>query len=44
MHGGGSPDGAKMLINVKSDMNHLIKLARNIADIDEEIIVESKKR
>jgi 4-hydroxybutyryl-CoA dehydratase/vinylacetyl-CoA-Delta-isomerase len=44
MHGGGSPDGAKMLINVHSDMNHFINLARKIAGIEEEIVVEPKKK
>jgi len=44
MHGGGSPDGAKLLINAKSDMNHYIELAKKIANIDEEINVESRKK
>jgi 4-hydroxybutyryl-CoA dehydratase/vinylacetyl-CoA-Delta-isomerase len=42
MHGGGSPDGAKMIINSKSDMNYFISLAKNIIDLEEDIIVESK--
>ncbi len=44
MHGGGSPDGAKLLINAKSDINQYIELAKRIASIDEEIIVEPKKK
>jgi len=36
MHGGGSPDGAKYLINAKSDINHFIDLAKRIANIEEE--------
>lgn len=44
MHGGGSPDGAKLLINARSDVNHYIDLAKRLANIDEEIIVEQKKK
>lgn len=44
MHGGGSPDGAKLLINAKSDVNHYVDLAKRIANIDENIVVESKKK
>ncbi len=44
MHGGGSPDGAKLLINAKSDINHYIDLAKRIGNIDEDIVVESKKK
>jgi len=44
MHGGGSPDGAKLLINLSTDMNHFIDLAKNIASIDEEITVAPKKK
>lgn len=44
MHGGGSPDGAKLLINARSDVNHYIELAKRLANIDEEIIVEQKKK
>jgi len=44
MHGGGSPDGAKLLINARSDVSHYIELAKRLANIDEEIIVEQKKK
>ena len=37
MHGGGSPDGAKYLINATSDINHFIDLAKKIACIEEEL-------
>ena len=44
MHGGGSPDGAKMIINAKTDLDHFIKLAKNIIQLDEDILVEYKKK
>jgi 4-hydroxybutyryl-CoA dehydratase / vinylacetyl-CoA-Delta-isomerase len=44
MHGGGSPDGAKIMINAKSDINHYIDLAKRLADIKEDITVEKKKK
>ncbi len=44
MHGGGSPDGAKMMINASSDINHYIELAKRLADIKEDIKVEPRKR
>jgi len=44
MHGGGSPDGAKLMINAKSDINHYIELAKHLANIKEDIKVESKKK
>jgi 4-hydroxybutyryl-CoA dehydratase/vinylacetyl-CoA-Delta-isomerase len=44
MHGGGSPDGAKLMINAKSDINHYIELAKRLANINEEIQVESKNK
>jgi 4-hydroxybutyryl-CoA dehydratase/vinylacetyl-CoA-Delta-isomerase len=37
MHGGGSPDGAKLMINAKTDVNNLINLAKRLANINEEI-------
>jgi 4-hydroxybutyryl-CoA dehydratase/vinylacetyl-CoA-Delta-isomerase len=43
MHGGGSPDGAKLMINAKTDINHYIELAKRLADIKEDIKVEPKK-
>ena len=44
MHGGGSPDGAKLMINIKTDINHYIDLARRLGDIQEDIVVEKKKK
>ena len=44
MHGGGSPDSAKLVVNAKSDINHYIELAKRLADITEDIPVESKKK
>jgi len=42
MHGGGSPDGAKLVINAKTDINHLMELAKRLADIKEDIEIQSK--
>lgn len=44
MHGGGSPDGAKLMINAKTDINHYISLAKRLANITEDIEVEPKKK
>ena len=44
MHGGGSPDGARLVINAKSDINQYIELAKRLADIKEDIKVEPKKK
>ncbi len=44
MHGGGSPDGAKLVINAKTDINYYIELAKRLGNIDEEIFVETKKK
>jgi len=44
MHGGGSPDGAKMIINAKTDLDYFIKLAKNIIQLDEDILVEHKAK
>jgi len=44
MHGGGSPDGAKLMINAKSDINHYIELAKRLANIKENIQVETRKK
>ena len=44
MHGGGSPDGAKMMINASSDINHYIELAKRLVNIKEDIKVEPKKK
>ncbi|HID25704.1 MAG TPA: 4-hydroxyphenylacetate 3-hydroxylase [Thermoplasmata archaeon] len=37
MHGGGSPDGAKLVIRAKTDINHYIELAKRLANIEEDI-------
>jgi 4-hydroxybutyryl-CoA dehydratase/vinylacetyl-CoA-Delta-isomerase len=37
MHGGGSPDGAKLIINSKTDISHYIDLARRLANIKMEL-------
>jgi 4-hydroxybutyryl-CoA dehydratase/vinylacetyl-CoA-Delta-isomerase len=42
MHGGGSPDGARIVINSKTDIDHYIDLARRLADIKEKFQIESK--
>lgn len=43
MHGGGSPDGAKLVINATSDIAHNMQLAKRLANITEDIQVEKKK-
>jgi 4-hydroxybutyryl-CoA dehydratase/vinylacetyl-CoA-Delta-isomerase len=43
MHGGGSPDGAKLVINANADIEHNIELAKRLANIKENIQVEVKK-
>jgi 4-hydroxybutyryl-CoA dehydratase / vinylacetyl-CoA-Delta-isomerase len=35
MHGGGSPDGAKLMINATAEIEANIKLARNVANLKE---------
>jgi len=44
MHGGGSADGAKLMINAKTDIDHYVDLAKRLANIKEDISVESKKK
>ncbi|MGA1819382.1 MAG: 4-hydroxyphenylacetate 3-hydroxylase N-terminal domain-containing protein [Thermoplasmatota archaeon] len=44
MHGGGSPDGAKLIINLHSDLQSYIDLARNVGRIKEEVAAPEKKR
>jgi 4-hydroxybutyryl-CoA dehydratase/vinylacetyl-CoA-Delta-isomerase len=44
MHGGGSPDGAKLVINASTDIAHDIELAKRLANITEDIQVETKKK
>jgi len=44
MHGGGSPDGAKLVISKKTNIEHYIELAKKLADIKEEIQVKPKEK
>jgi len=44
MHGGGSPDGAKLVINANTDIAHDMELAKRLAHISEDIQVEPKKK
>ena len=43
MHGGGSPDGAKLIINAHTDIESYMDLAKRLAGIDEDITVAKKK-
>jgi 4-hydroxybutyryl-CoA dehydratase/vinylacetyl-CoA-Delta-isomerase len=42
MHGGGSPDGAKLVINARTDIDQYIERAKRLANIKEDVQVESK--
>ena len=44
MHGGGSPDGAKLLVSANTDLDRYIELARSLIDIKEDIVVERKDK
>lgn len=44
MHGGGSPDGAKLVINATTDVARNIELAKRLANIKEDIQIETKKK
>jgi len=44
MHGGGSPDGAKLIINAKTNIEDYINLAKRLADIKEDVEVKSNKK
>jgi 4-hydroxybutyryl-CoA dehydratase/vinylacetyl-CoA-Delta-isomerase len=37
MHGGGSPDGAKLMIRASADLEKKIEIARKLAGVEEEI-------
>jgi 4-hydroxybutyryl-CoA dehydratase/vinylacetyl-CoA-Delta-isomerase len=37
MHGGGSPDGAKLMINAETDIDQYIDLAKRLVNIEEDI-------
>ncbi len=43
MHGGGSPDGAKLILNATTDMECYINLAREVGRIKDEIPAPEKK-
>jgi len=42
MHGGGSPDGAKLMINAKTDIEKYMNLAKRLGGIKEDIEIEKK--
>ncbi|MFW3146541.1 MAG: 4-hydroxyphenylacetate 3-hydroxylase N-terminal domain-containing protein [Thermoplasmatota archaeon] len=44
MHGGGSPDGAKLVLSARADLESYIDLARSVGDIKEKIPAPDKKR
>jgi 4-hydroxybutyryl-CoA dehydratase/vinylacetyl-CoA-Delta-isomerase len=44
MHGGGSPDGAKMFIRMFSDLDGNIERARDLAGIERDVPKPEKKR
>jgi 4-hydroxybutyryl-CoA dehydratase/vinylacetyl-CoA-Delta-isomerase len=44
LHGGGSPDGAKLMINAMADIETNIKLARKVANIKAEVQSPETKR
>lgn len=44
MHGGGSPDGAKLLINILSGLEDKVELARRLAGITEAVPEPAKKK
>jgi 4-hydroxybutyryl-CoA dehydratase/vinylacetyl-CoA-Delta-isomerase len=44
MHGGGSPDGAKLMVNAASNIDEYIDLAKRLAAIQEDIKIEKNKR
>jgi 4-hydroxybutyryl-CoA dehydratase/vinylacetyl-CoA-Delta-isomerase len=37
MHGGGSPDGAKLVIRASADLEKKVEIARRLAHIDDSI-------
>jgi len=44
MHGGGSQDGAKIVIRSNLDLEKKIAIAKRLAEIDEDVIVDEKKK
>jgi len=43
MHGGGSPDGAKLVVRFTTPMEEYADYARKIMDIEEEVVEEERK-
>ena len=44
MHGGGSPDGAKLIIRANADLEKKVQIAKRLAGIEEEIPDPEKKK
>ncbi|MBN1539808.1 MAG: 4-hydroxyphenylacetate 3-hydroxylase [Candidatus Thermoplasmatota archaeon] len=44
MHGGGSPDGARLMINLNSNLQAYVDMARRVGGIKEDIPAPEKKR
>jgi 4-hydroxybutyryl-CoA dehydratase/vinylacetyl-CoA-Delta-isomerase len=44
MHGGGSPDGAKLMVAASTDLASYMELARRLAKITEKITVDEQKK
>lgn len=44
MHGGGSPDGAKLVIRANAELEKKVQIAKRLAGIEEEIQEPEKKR
>ena len=38
MHGGGSPDAAKLVIRTNADLERCVSLAKRLVDLEEEIV------
>jgi len=43
MHGGGSPDGAKLVIRARSELKEYMELARRLAGIEEDVPAPEKR-
>jgi 4-hydroxybutyryl-CoA dehydratase/vinylacetyl-CoA-Delta-isomerase len=43
MHGGGSPDGAKLVISAVADLEGKVEIARRLAGVTEEVPESSRK-
>ena len=44
MHGGGSPDGARMVVRAATPLEDYVAYARNVAGIEEEVPAKPKKK